>query len=348
MKDDYKYYFENVRALGMFLIVLGHVLFLSDLKIDDIFEFLFLNIVFDGTVLFVFISGYFFCFSTLKNFNYKVFIRQKFYVIAIPYIVMSFLPTVYWIIKQPNIYDGFFLPSGNEWFDVFFVPFLKYLLTGKALTGYWFMPFILVVFLLSPLWRYYANCDVLYKILILIFFVLISIFSHRSIDNINNFQSFFYYLPVFFIGILYFQYEKLILSYLKLKLVFSVTLLFFLLFLFYQSIQHDLGSYHKEWFVYSDLDLMFIQKLFFIPVLLVVFQVLLNHEVKLLNIVATHSFSIYFLHPILIQVYKKLFGHVETWFAYILLGICIFISCIVISMCIRKVFGKYSQYLIGR
>ncbi len=76
-----------------------------------------------------------------------------------------------------------------------------------------------------------------------------------------------------------------------------------------------------------------------------------NSKLFLLDKLAEYSFVIYFLHPFFMKVYEyKLVPLIGIRNYYLLVVLEIVLSVIVcsfIAIIVKKIFGKYSRYLIG-
>ncbi|MFT6919287.1 MAG: hypothetical protein ACJA2G_001922 [Cognaticolwellia sp.] len=53
--------------------------------------------------------------------------------------------------KGSRDFNGYFLPKSDGYYDMFIVPVVKYYVSGRFLTAYWYIPCIIVTFIISPL-----------------------------------------------------------------------------------------------------------------------------------------------------------------------------------------------------
>ena len=142
--------------------------------------------------------------------------------------------------------------------------------------------------------------------------------------------------------------KELIYSYLKGKDIYLFLIV--ILLAFYQAHLGLVDSYHKDFFEYGGIDLMYIQKLvlcFFLMIWLKRFES--NHN-KIIQVVADTSFAVYFIHPFILWFFNKL--HVDLtvynqWFTLIIFVLLLFIICIAIAISVKKFFPKNSRHLIG-
>lgn len=332
---------EYFRALAIIFIVAGHFFYISDIKPSGLFEQTIQNIIYGGTSLFVFISGFLFHHVFYNNFCYKLFLKKKIKVIVLPYLAFSSLPVVYYTMKNVDSY---------LYFDIGFLNYialsLKYLVTGSVLEIYWYIPFIMLIFLLSPLFIVFISLPFSWKIFLITTLLIIACLMHRPLENYNAFQSLLYFSPVFLIGIAASIYKKEIYDGLNNKVYYLLGVV--LLLALVQAYSGSIGSYHKAPFEYNGLDLMLIQKItlsFFLLAWLHKFEHTKN---KLLCKIAATSFTIYFMHALLLwitlSVSFKLNG---TWLLYILLVAAVVAVCVFSALVIKKIIPSYSRYLSG-
>ena len=78
---------------------------------------------------------------------------------------------------------------------------LKYYITGSFIIAYWYIPFIILPFLASPLHILFCRLDLKDKLLLVFILSLITLKLHRPIDNFNILHSFLYFTPIYLFGI---------------------------------------------------------------------------------------------------------------------------------------------------
>lgn len=332
---------EYFRAFAIIFIVAGHFFSIGNVNTTGLFEQAIQNVIYGGTTLFVFISGFLFHHVFYTNFSYRLFLKKKIKVIVLPYIVFSLIPIAYYTLKNIN---------SHLYFDIDFFNYaalsVKYLVTGSGLQIYWYIPFIMLVFLLSPLFIIFIRVTFLWKLLLIIALLINACLMHRPLLNYNVFQSLLYFTPVFLIGITASIYKNKIYNSLNNKAYYLVGLVFLLALL--QAHFGSVGSYHKAPFEYNGLDLMLIQKItlsFFLMAWLHKFE---HTQNKLLGTIAATSFTIYFMHALLLWVISSVsFKLSGTWGLYILLVAAVIAVCVFSALVIKKIMPKYSRYLIG-
>lgn len=332
---------EYFRAIAIAFIVAGHFYYIANIKIDNFFELVIQNIIFGGTTLFVFISGFLFHHVFYTRFKYKEFVTKKVKVIVLPYLVFSMIPAIYYSLKNVTPDPYFDLSALNYAYSV-----SKYLITGTALQIYWYIPFIMLTFLLSPLHIRFIKLSTKIKLALIIGLIITASFLHRSIDNYNIFHNFLYFTPIYLIGITSSIHKNKIYLLFKGKeyLLFAVVVTL----AFLQAYTGKVGSYHKLAFEYNGVDLMLLQKL----ALSIFFMVWLHRyedtKIRLLEIIAATSFTIYFMHAFLLWIITSIgLKLYNSWTVYILLVSIVILSCSMAALAIKKIFKKHSRYIIG-
>ena len=332
---------EYFRAIAIIFIVAGHFFPVTGVEASNLFELTIQNIIFGGTTLFVFISGFLFHHVFYKNFSYGQFLRKKVKVIVLPYLFFSLIPIIYYSMKNINAHLYFDIQVVN-YFSLAF----KYFITGSSLQIYWYIPFIMLVFLLSPLHIRFIKVNFGSKLVVVTIMVVISIFLHRSIGNYNILHNFIYFAPIYLIGIMASIYKSRIYKFFNGKEYYILALVFSLAF--FQAYNGDVGSYHKAPFQYDGVDLMLLQKLS-----LSLFFMLWLHNFertrnKFLEFIAATSFTIYFMHAFLLWVISSFnFRFDGNWVEYIVLVAFIIMLCSATAFITKKGFKKRSRYIIG-
>lgn len=343
---------NNFRAISIILIVIGHCRnIVPSVSPYSIGEEIFINLfISGGTNLFVFISGFLFHHVSCKKFAYKTFIILKFKNILLPYLILGTMPVAYCVISQRNGWGEYFLPNGGSIFYRYIIPVVKYYLTGRFLTGYWYIPFISLIFLISPFFIKFIEMQLKSKVMVIVVLTTISAFLHRPINNINVLQSVVYFLPVFLMGMLCSQNKDQIYSY-----IFGKEIFFLLSAVGLAVIQALLGingNYSKDPLAYGGIDIILIQKIFLCLFLMVWLHRYESLSNKYVQLIASTSFAIYFLHPFLLIAFAKVCAFLGINFSPSLLIYPFFITfiiglCVIMALLLKKILPKYSRYIIG-
>lgn len=346
--------FNYFRGLAIVFIVTGHCLYMSGWEIDRVVEKWLANMVLGGTALFVFISGFLFHHIYYPKFNYKKFMVTKVRNVLTPYLVLSGPLVLYSVlIKGTGPHSAYFFSETGGPFVSHVRSVFLYLWTGRILEAYWYIPFIMVVFVLSPLIVRFVGWPPLVRLFVMTVFFGVSLFLHRPVLNLSVVQSVIYFFPVYLLGIVISIHRETIYSSLKgreWQLLFLVVLLALIQALYYPYF----GNSHKPPFESGLPDIMLIQK----TALCLFFMVWLNRFenilIPLLNTLASASFAIYFIHPYILWAVQLVLN--KRYPALVLLqgpGLWVVMTVVVITISlviakgIRLIFPSYSRLIIG-
>jgi len=348
---------NNFRAIAIIFIVIAHMFNFSGLEYHGVelpfYTGFFVNLIAGGTALFVFISGFMFHHVFYKSYNFKRFIKNKFKNILVPYIILSFAPIFLYIYLNKDIYNGYFLPTGNGTFLTYIVPFIKYYWTGAFLFAYWYIPFIFVVFLFSPLHLIFLRQNFVFQFFIIFSLLLCSIFIHRPIDNLSVFQSVIYYMPIYLYGITFSKYKDFFYRTLE-KYLYRI-LFCIIVLAFYQTYLGHIGNYHNDPMLSNGIDILLIQKFLMCNFLAVWLHKYEGFNNKYISTLASTSFTVFFLHPFVLWGISKmksssiivfLSSH-YPWLLLFLSTLIVIFICVAIAISVKRFFPKYSRYLIG-
>ena len=339
--------FEYFRAIAIVLIVAGHCYGISGWNIDSFPERVLANIITGGTSLFVFISGVLFHHVFAVNFNYRKFMKKKAKNVLFPYLFLCIFA-----IAQALIIHGpfpeFYFGREPTFMAQVIQPALLYLLTGGVFV-YWYIPFIMCIFLLSPFFIRFIDCSTPVRIWITSLCLLVSLFMHRPVNNFLVPQSVVFFVPVYLFGILCSMHKEKIYQHLHNRCLILLTGVFLLAAL-QAKLYMVCGNLQKPPFQFQGIDINLLQKM-----LLCLFFMIFLHRYealksRLLASLASSSFAIFFLHGWLIycvslmqnsysMVYGfhlvPLFTALVTWGSYVL------------SSQIKALFPNQSRMLIG-
>lgn len=348
---------NNFRAIAIILIVFAHMFGFSGLEYHGVnlpfHAGAIINLIAGGTALFVFISGFMFHHVFYEKYNFKKFIKNKFKNIFIPYLLLGVIPVFLYIYFNKNVYGGYFLPTGNGALFEYIIPAFKYYWTGAFLVAYWYIPFVLVVFLLSPLHFIFVSQSLFCQFLIVFILLFVSIFIHRPIDNLSVFQSVIYYMPIYLYGITFSKNKDLF--YRVLDKYLPWLFLSIVILSFYQTYIGHIGNYHKPAMLFNGIDVLLIQKLLMCNFLAVWLHRYEGVEHRYISVLASTSFTVFFLHPFIIWGITKIktssvIDFLSSNYPWLLLFLSTFIViliCVAIAICVKRLLPKYSRYLIG-
>ncbi|MEZ8195114.1 acyltransferase family protein [Vibrio cortegadensis] len=340
--------FTQFRAIAILFIISGHSFSVVGMSFDSLFDKAVMNFISGGTSLFVFISGFLFHHVFYSKFNHKKFIIKKCQNVLCPYLIIGLAPITLYVVTQSSAFDGYFLPNGEGILSEYIVPIIKYYISGRFITAYWYIPFIMITFFLSPIHVMFIRLNLKFQMMIIILLSLVAVFIHRPIDNINVIQSFVYFTPVYLIGMVASIHKNHIYKYLGSKEIYIFVFIFLVLLL--QIYWGCEGSSHKQPFEFVGLDLMFIQKIalcFFFMVLLHRFEDVDN---KYINVIASTSFAAFFIHPFVISIISRLNLHyiqLDSWLFFVFFVGLLLSACIIASLSVKKLIPNHSRYILG-
>lgn len=343
------------RAIAIIFIVFGHCLDIADFSYNSFAGNTIFNLTLGGTSLFVFISGFLFHHIFYKNFEYKGFIIKKVKYVLFPYLILSTIPLVFLLYMICKAYILSLSTFSSYYNALSSFPIVRHYLTGvdASYIGYWYIPFIMIVFALSPFFVRFIKLKLKAQVFIALFLLTCSVFMHRGIDQyvFSVFQNVFYFTPVYLFGIISSEKRDFIYSKLKGKefYIFSIVIILGI----FQIFSGKLGNSHKAPFTFGGIDLMAIQKIFFCLFFMVYLNRFEKYKFKLLKIIAANSFGIYFIHGILISVIwliksKLAFSFTSNSFTiYLLLTTLVFFLSLITTLIVKRIFPKYSKYIVG-
>ena len=343
------------RAIAIILIVAGHSYQFGaggDSQLENIIR----SLISGGTSLFVFISGFMFHYVFYPRFEYKSFLLNKYKNVLLPYLILLGLSLLIamFVGKTAFFFEYFNTHPENILFSVEDSKLLilfKYYLTGSGVAAYWYIPFIMVMFLLSPLHYKFIHINPSLQIAVVLILLIVTLLIHRPVQNINVIQSVLYFTPVYLIGILTSIYNRQFKSLFK-KYDFAFLLLAVILAWLQVEEGHNNG-YYKLFLEYNGIDVSLLQKLslcFFFFLFLSRFE---ETKSKLMDLIATTSFAIFFIHGWILNILKmfdkKLNIPDDSWWMYLLVVGMILVISIFSATLIKTVFSnsKKTRYLIG-
>lgn len=334
------------RGIAIILIVLGHSYDLAHWEISNSLEQFIYSLSLNGTVYFVFISGFLYHHIFYQNFNYQKFLAKKIRYVLVPYVLFSLIPILNAVFLGNG---GYALP--DELRDEPVRAIAWYLLTGNIIFAYWYVPMAILLFLLSPLVNKIIQSE---NILILTLALLpISLIIHRPIENLNAIHSLIYFFPVYLLGAWSSINHKAIYAYLRdRKKQVALTAFVIFLGLLQVFVFQQPGNFHKEFWSITVPDVNLLQKIILCFLFLSILDKYEHTNFPVLNKVAETSFAIYFLHPFLLNAVFSLFTTLNfkyegNFLVWIFVAFTTVITSMGIAVGIKAVLKKRSRYLIG-
>ncbi|WP_085247246.1 acyltransferase family protein [Gilliamella mensalis] len=340
-----------LRGVAIIMIVFSHCLgvFKNSHLISNSYLFSFLNLfAFNFTTFFVLIAGFLFQHLTYK-FDTKTYYLSKFKTVVCPYISVSIFCFIFFHYQYLSN-----LPWYSSTESSVISSIIRMMLTGTQLLPLWFIPMIIIIYLMAPLLYFWSKKSLIVAGLISMFWVVI----FTKPDFTQPILNLLHYGPVYLTGMMIKQNYQTIMKTVKDNL-FLVTSFFCLCF-FVPFAYRYMSHFGIESIYYDTLQkiILFILALYFLD--------WLNYKTtnegklyKFFSYMANVSFPIYFIHEIIVLelerlLYKSPLSYIiktdNGWLAS--LGAVIFwVSTLVISIIIaniiKLVFKNKAKYLIG-
>lgn len=346
---------NHYRALSIVLIVTLHVYSTADFVMDTFLSRFLFNLISGATLNFVFISGFLFYIVFYQKFDYFQFVKGRVDRYLKPYLILSILPIIIRLISDPMYWDNTIFIQYKENFLLWnLISSLKFLITGAHITAYWYIPFIMLMVLISPLFVKFISLN--FKKQLVVFIVLLGISSlvQRPYERLDLFQavhSVIYFTPIYLMGIMCAIYRDKIYSFLKNKEFYLLAVV--LLIVTWQTTQGHVGLYKNVLLGYNGTDLVIIKMLFFCLFFMIFLRRFESNKNKIVSTLAATSFTIFFLHVYflkLVNVVKSYFNlsfEKYSLLAFFLIAFILILLSVVTAKCIYRLWPKYSYILIG-
>ena len=354
-------YIECFRAVAIILIVCGHTYALSWTHFadeDPQTRVTWLNIIpaliTGGTAYFVFISGFLYRQVFYARTPYGEFMRKKALYVGLPYLVLATPLALAEIWLGPFSVTA--VKEGVAYPHSIFVDFIVLFSTGRMVTAYWYIPFIFLVFLASPLFDRFIELSSGLRAAVFALAIAIAFWAVRPLDNLNPVQCFFYFANIYMFGILFCEYSKPIMGLFTRPLVRTALAGLILAIASVQAmVMHFPGNLERlpgDGWGFVGFDAMLMQKyagIVFLCGLLTHVAVWMKRP---LVFIAEHSFGLFFIHGIVIAVLMRLPQPLSPHVGEPVIDLAIYSAFVVaISLVIvvtaKNVTGRYSRYIIG-
>ncbi len=339
--------FEYFRATAITAIVIGHCYGISGWVIDTFGERLLANMISGGTHLFVFISGFLFHHVFFPRFQFRDFIWKKIKNVYAPFLFLSLFGIAHSLLIRGPFPEYYFGP-GPTAFDRLIRPALLYLCHG-GFFAYWYIPFIMCIFLLSPFFLRYIRAGLPARLAIFVILLCVSLFLGRPPDNLNTLHSVVFFVPVYLFGILCSMEQQWLYARLSphsWSILAAAIALAAVQALFFLSS----GDIQKPPFVLAGIDINLLQKLALSLFLMLFLHRYEDVEVPLLKTLAASSFAIYFLHGWFIWAISLLQSRYHQFYGahlLLLLTPLVMVASYCLARLIRWAFPGHSRLLIG-
>ena len=286
----------------------------------------------DSTIYFIFISGFLFQYLSYK-FNILSYYKSKIINVITPYVINSIfimiLMSYFWGYYEFNHYT-----------------IIRKILLGRAQTQYWYIPFITIIFAISPFLLKIKEKQFTIASLLLLFLPLLG--TRNGIEI--TFGMYVYLFPIYCFGMMCSIHYEALLSFCK---KYNKPLLLFAALstaLLFQMT--STGTDH--FLIFNKEAIYYLEKMAILFVAIHALQAVKTRNIKVLHLLANYSFSAYFLHIFVHKLFTKTiiaFFPSITAIDWSLLAIptALFSIALTLSIAvlIKKAAGPYSRMLIG-
>ena len=342
-------YFDYFRAIAIIIIVAGHSLKGSFVD-SDATLFLF-NLINGGTALFVFISGFFFHAVFYSKFHYKSFLWKKIQSVYVPFIFMSCAAIFFRIVINGSI-EYAPLSDPNVTGLLTYLHYFNFLFFGLSFGAYWYIPFAMALFLLSPLFISFIKASTLFQLILIGTSFLVAMWLQRPADFLLLHHHLIFYIGFYLLGIFYSMYRVEFEKLLSLKNSVAATALSLVLVTYLMVVLDQAGGgVREDYLAWQGLSLYPVQKIFLISLLLsVTLKIgMKNKPSNSLKYIAETSFAIFFIHPWTISFADRLVfkTDLQTLPNFLGLFIVALTFAVLITWLAKRLMSERSKYLIG-
>lgn len=354
-------YIEYFRALAILMIVCGHTFVLAWTHFadeDPTTRITLLNVIpsliNSGTAYFVFISGFLYRQVFHGRMAYGEFMRRKSLYIGVPYLIMA-TP-----IALAEIAAGTFsvtsYKDGVAYPHSIFIDLVVLLATGRMVNAYWYMPFIFLVFIASPLFDRFIRMKPGLRFATVAFAFAVAMWVHRPLDNLNPFHSFLYFANIYMFGMLFWEYRERIMAVVaRPRIVLILAVLILGIAAVQALVLDDTSNIERaagDGWLPLGFDLMLIQKYVGFFLFCGFFALWGGYAARPLSFIAKNSFGLYFVHAIVIAVLMRMPATLSPHVGDPMIDLVIYFTVVLaisfaVILTVKAVAGKYSRYIIG-
>jgi hypothetical protein len=348
-------YVHSFRAVAIMFVVGGHSLWIFDWPDDDTTKSVLADIIENGTVLFIFIAGFFFHHLAHK-YTYRDYLWKKVTNVLLPFVVMS-SPAVVESALNPHVYGQYpqlahsSVPYRLGWFLVN---------AGAGINRpLWFIPMITLFYLAAPLFMLFVRYPRLFALLgVLIPF---SALAHRAAyPNLDILALSAYYLSAYVAG-MWASHERLrVEAFLERTWAWLLALWGLMVLAMVVLTDHH-GNYEGAHLFSQEhgvVDWLFLQKLLLCFVLLGMTRRFEKPIAPSLELLGSASFAVFFVHYYFVIVIRHgllaldastgstafVIGSALGWFIGFATVLALSVGTVTV---VRRVLGRRSRNIIG-
>ncbi|KJV06312.1 hypothetical protein VZ94_12335 [Methylocucumis oryzae] len=255
-----------------------------------------------------------------------------------------------WSIPRP-VLKFFITGSISHWYQYIWLS-AQYWWVGNILAAYWYIPFIMIFFVLSPIFIKQIQLPIKIQVSLFLILLCISTLIHRPLDNFPHLHSVIYFMPVYMLGIICSIKREQVFKFLVGKgfvLGIAVVLMSMAQILLYDHY----GNFHRNLLLsYDGIDMMLLQKILMCFFLLSVLQKFEHKDLPFLKYIASASFAIYFIHPWVLYFFEYLsdFGHLNIFIGqlgFVVATPVVLAISLVMAATFKKAFPNKSPFIVG-
>jgi probable poly-beta-1,6-N-acetyl-D-glucosamine export protein len=336
------------RVVAMVFVVAQHSVWAGEWPPGSTTREVLADLLDNSTVLFVFLSGYLFHHVAGRR-GYREFLTRRVTRVLVPYLVVAF-PAAVLAAVSPRAAGDFTGPAGEP----FPVKVGWYLLHGATQVNIalWFVPMIMLFYLLAPVFRLVARHPRLYWALVVL--VPMSLLAHRPsiTPDVDTLALAVYFAPVYLAGMCASHHRERLQPLLRRH--WAEPVLAFLVVLIAQVLlaEHH-GNYRGAALFTQEhglIDWLLAQKLLLCVAVLAVAE-RIAHRGGFLRKIGDASFSVFLVHCYAVNAVKITasflgmdLGSLAEWIATTLIAL---VSSLLVVRAAWAVLGRRSVYVIG-
>tara|TARA_R100001369_G_scaffold591_1_gene1969 strand:- start:10780 stop:11607 length:828 start_codon:yes stop_codon:yes gene_type:complete len=246
---------------------------------------------------------------------------------------------------EANIFNGL---------SLYLISIFKYLISGAHITAYWYIPFVMIMAVMSPLHVKFIKLNFKQQLIIFSVLLIVASFVQRPYTRTFIFQaiqSVIYFTPLYLMGMMCAIHKDKIYKLLRGKDIYLFIIV--MLFVLFQTNRGDVGLYKNEFLTYSGIDTL-VFKMVFVCLFFMTWLHRFEHvRSSFINSLANTSFAIYFLHVyvlkllLTLKIYFSLSFESYSLLAYLIIIILSVALSMLAAIGLNKLLPNYSFMLIG-
>lgn len=339
-------YLHAFRAVAIIFIVFGHCVRVFDWSPTPRVELFLLDLLENGTVLFVFIAGYLFEYLS-DRYEYRNYVSTKIRNVIVPYLIISIPGLVHDIVLSDPVAIWPQL-AGTDW--LYQVGW--FLLKGGAGLNFpmWFIPMIALFYLAAPVFMQFVRRPALYMLVPV--FIVVSLLIHRPTHaRLDTIHQAVYYLSAYLSGMAISHFRDQIEPWLQRAWMPLAVLTCAMV-----VAQWRWGPFHGNYQASAPfsmekglIDWIFLQKTVMCLALIGFMRRWYVRRFKVVDLVADLSFPVFFVHAYFIFAATLLFPSAPSGsiLGYFALAGGVFSLSVATVVLLKRMLGTNSRWVLG-